>query len=242
MKAIVMSHEDGGTYVLDKAGAFKFVKGYESQPIGQEIELEPVLRKKNEASRERSFFHTFKPVLLAACLTFIVALGGFIWAWNSQSLSIYVDSNFSVELQFNRFNRLISTRALNDDGVEIADNLGTGLTPAEAVVSVVRAAKQNTNGEPPAVLISFPNCTSYDAETPAIATAISQNELAHLDITKLYAGRYRALARELSVSPGRLRLVKYMYDNSPQTLDELLDKPLVDLKDAVTFIERPCPA
>ena len=39
MKAIIMSHEHGGSYVMDREGSFRFVKGYTSQLIGTEIEL-----------------------------------------------------------------------------------------------------------------------------------------------------------------------------------------------------------
>ena len=39
MKAIVMSHEDGGSYCIDSTGSFHFVKGYENVDIGTEITI-----------------------------------------------------------------------------------------------------------------------------------------------------------------------------------------------------------
>ena len=41
MKAIIMSHERGGSYVLERSGSFRFVNGYTSRLIGTEIELKP---------------------------------------------------------------------------------------------------------------------------------------------------------------------------------------------------------
>ena len=39
MKAIIMSHEDGGSYCIDSTGSFHFVKGYENVDIGTEITI-----------------------------------------------------------------------------------------------------------------------------------------------------------------------------------------------------------
>ena len=40
MKAIVMSHENGGSYCIDSTGSFHFVKGYENVDIGTEINIQ----------------------------------------------------------------------------------------------------------------------------------------------------------------------------------------------------------
>ncbi|MCL1982254.1 MAG: hypothetical protein FWG53_04050, partial [Clostridiales bacterium] len=41
MKAILMSHEHGGSYVMNQDGCFQFVKGYASQPVGTQIDIKP---------------------------------------------------------------------------------------------------------------------------------------------------------------------------------------------------------
>ena len=40
MKAIVMSHENGGSYCIDSTGSFHFVKGYDNVDIGTEINIQ----------------------------------------------------------------------------------------------------------------------------------------------------------------------------------------------------------
>jgi len=40
MKAIIFSHDRGGSVVMDCEGCFYFVKGYTSHPIGTELEIE----------------------------------------------------------------------------------------------------------------------------------------------------------------------------------------------------------
>ena len=40
MKAVIMSHEDGGSYCIDSTGSFHFVKGHEDAAIGTEITIQ----------------------------------------------------------------------------------------------------------------------------------------------------------------------------------------------------------
>ena len=39
MKAIVLSHTSGGSYLLDNTGSYHFSKSYAQVPIGTEVEL-----------------------------------------------------------------------------------------------------------------------------------------------------------------------------------------------------------
>ena len=41
MKAIIMSHEKGGSYCIDSNGSFHFVKGYTNVAVGTEIIIRP---------------------------------------------------------------------------------------------------------------------------------------------------------------------------------------------------------
>ena len=40
MKAVIMSHENGGSYCIDSTGSFHFVKGFEDKDIGTEITIQ----------------------------------------------------------------------------------------------------------------------------------------------------------------------------------------------------------
>ena len=66
MKAIILSHENGGTYCIDSTGSFHFVKGYESMDIGTEITI-----RKRKPDYVRRF--VFLAVGLAAfCAIFVI--------------------------------------------------------------------------------------------------------------------------------------------------------------------------
>ena len=40
MKAIIMSHENGGSYCIDSTGSFHFVEGHQDKEIGAEITIQ----------------------------------------------------------------------------------------------------------------------------------------------------------------------------------------------------------
>ena len=66
MKAIVMSHENGGTYCIDSTGSFHFVKGYQDVEIGTEITIQA-----KKPSHIRKIF------IACAAVLILVAIVGF---------------------------------------------------------------------------------------------------------------------------------------------------------------------
>ncbi|MCL2150918.1 MAG: hypothetical protein FWH50_01675, partial [Coriobacteriia bacterium] len=123
MKAIIISHEDDGSYVMDREGSFRFVKGYSSRPVGMEIEI----AAKAPTSRMRL-------TAIAASFFLVLALTGFAWTWNTQKYSVYMDINPSLELVFNGFDRLIAVNALNEDGETLLRDLNLRGMPGDAVL------------------------------------------------------------------------------------------------------------
>ena len=59
MKAVIMSHEDGGSYCIDSTGSFHFVKGYEDVDIGTEIIIQT--KKPSRLRRLLDQFYLGKP-------------------------------------------------------------------------------------------------------------------------------------------------------------------------------------
>ena len=63
MKAIIFGHEQGGSYVMDSKGRFRFITGYTSQPVGTEVEFEdtaPFNRIRQIAHNSKSGMHQHK--------------------------------------------------------------------------------------------------------------------------------------------------------------------------------------
>lgn len=65
MKAIILSHENGGSYCIDSNGSFHFVKGHEDKGIGAEIFIET-----KKPARLRRFYIAF-----AVLAVLVLAIG-----------------------------------------------------------------------------------------------------------------------------------------------------------------------
>ena len=77
LKAIIMSHENGGSYCIDSSGSFHFVKGYENVDIGTEITIQT-----KKSSRVRGLWVACAVVVIA------VAIAGFTCTKIVSSLNI----------------------------------------------------------------------------------------------------------------------------------------------------------
>lgn len=64
MKAIILSHERGGSYVMDHNGCYWFVKGHAARLIGSEIDFKP-----------QPQVSLAQIASMAACIVLIVLIG-----------------------------------------------------------------------------------------------------------------------------------------------------------------------
>lgn len=95
-----------------------------------------------KAARRTARKHRRTPLVaaLAACLALVaLSIGGVAWAWQPYAY-VAIDVNPSIELGINRFDRVASTRAYNDDGERVlaaADVQGD--TYEQAMTSIEQA-------------------------------------------------------------------------------------------------------
>lgn len=61
------------------------------------------------------------PVMI--CMMFVLLGGGGYWLYFTPTAAVSIDINPSIELDINRFDRVISVNGYNDDGQELADEL-----------------------------------------------------------------------------------------------------------------------
>ena len=226
MKALVISHENGGTYVMDREGCFRFVKGHSSRPIGSEMELGRV-----------SVINFNTLAAIAACLVLSLALSGFGILWNTESYSVYVDVNPSVELVFNNLNRLKAAKPLNEDGADLLEGLSLKGRPEEIVVQLIKAAEEhgyiNEADEEKGVSITV---VARGGKKPedyqnVISAALAQNGMTNLAEVEVIDTDFRATAEEMGVSPGKLKLAEKLLACNPggETLESALNMPVKDL-------------
>ena len=229
IKAVVLSHERGGSYVLCSNGDFRFAKGHTSQSIGAEIEIE-----------SKPMGNYFKIVAMAACLALAIVIGVFACLWNLRSNAeryfIYVDINPSVELTFNNQNELETVKPLNNDGVALIEELNLKGTPADVVIALLQEADMkgylDDQGDCPLVFITITakNDALSKAIKGAIEAALNDNNLQNIAIVEIDNMDLRSRADELGVPPGKLKLAErlFAYDQSV-SIDEIAKMSIKDL-------------
>ena len=94
-----------------------------------EIHAESELKEKTKAylagqirCRRRRMAAMGRRIAAAACLAFILLAGG-SWLYLTPTVYIAVDVNPSLELGINRFDRVVSVEAYNEDGQALASSL-----------------------------------------------------------------------------------------------------------------------
>jgi len=188
MKAVILSHEDGGTYLLDRNGDFRFVRGSLALPVGAEVDI--------WSSAVTRFIRT---AILAACFLLTLSVGGFSYAWNQNSFSVFMEINPGLELVFNNFDRLIKTLPLNQDGAELLDGLPLKGKADRVVVDVLLEAERKGyldpgSGEAGArVTVLSKNNRDVSARVRAIDDALSAANLRGLVTLETGDKRFRSL-------------------------------------------------
>jgi hypothetical protein len=210
---------------LDREGSFRYVKGFDSRPIGTEVEVNQALA----GGQLKSF-------AIAACLMLVLFVGSFAWMWNSPEFAVYADINPSVELVFNRFDQLIDVQPLNEDGALLLEGLSLKGSPSEVVVALIQAAEEQgfvfATDDIPAILITVVtnNNSDSDKQISAINAALSNSGLRDLVSVETSTVDFRDQARAYGVSPGKLSLVERLLAADPSiSMDDVIDLPVKDL-------------
>lgn len=121
-------------YLMTSSGEFVKVKAKGTTPSIGEI-------FSGQVYVERKILRL--PALAAAMLSFILLGSGF-YTYYTPVAAITIDINPSVELQVNRWNRIIKASPLNDDGKTILSNINlTNKSPEEGLQIIVDQAEKN---------------------------------------------------------------------------------------------------
>jgi len=226
MQAIIFSHENGGSYVMDRNGCFRFVRGHTSTPIGTEIEIS-----------QQQPVSMMRILSAAACFVLVAFIGIFTWLWNVTDYYVYVDINPSVELTFNGLGRLGNSAALNDDGSMLLSGLGLRGAADKVVVSLIDAAMEknflsDTSGEPHVfVTVIAARGGKTDSMISSINKALQEHGMQEYTVVETGSMELRERAGVLGVSPGRLKLAEAFMSGagSEMDLEEVMRIPLGEL-------------
>jgi len=226
LKALIFSHENSGSYVMDCEGFFDYVKGFTKQPMGAEIEIADIpLRPPVTIMRVMSY---------AACFIVVISLSIFAYLWNTVNYFVYVDINPSVKMQFNGVNKLKTTLPTNEDVSQLLDGLKLSGSAAETVPALILAAGEkgylNLEDRETAVLITVVarRGGSPDAFVSAIKAALDNHNMLGFISINGCSEDYDDRAASLGVSPGKLKMAEELMlaSDRPLSLQEALKMPV----------------
>jgi len=225
MKAVIVGHKKGGSYVLDRDGSFRFVRDFAAAPIGTEVSV-----PRQDHPRWQS-----APVI-ATCLAFVLMISGFLRLWNTDSCSVFLDISVSLELKFNCFDQLIHISPIDEAAEEFLADLRIGGSPAKVIASLITAAEERgimtTGMNAPPILISV--FAQTEEASQAQMSVIYQNldKTGLSDFIRLSTCDQDTLERALSfgVSPGRLYLAEELLSIDPTlSIDDVVNLSVDDL-------------
>lgn len=124
-RGVIMELRDGTAVLMDGSGDIASVSACPDWRVGDTVEFP---QKQNHMTRWAA---------LAAALVLVIGGGVFGKAYFTPYSLVSLDVNPSVELSLNRFDRVISARAMNDEGAELLRISGVQNKTAEEALNVL---------------------------------------------------------------------------------------------------------
>jgi len=243
MKSVVVEIKAGYAAVLSEDGCISKIKN-KNYIIGQVIEM------------KSSKFKNINKLVMCSALTAMIAIAGGItlWAYKTPYSYVSLDVNPSIEYSLNRFDKVISITAVNDDGQEILNKLELDKLENENIEDVIAETVNQISKDG-----YFDNSIDNDIDGGIIIATSGEyldksdklaeklqksleNEIEEIGedikLETISVGLERVQkAKELGVTPGKLNLVEKLQNSSadPESIivEEWLNKPVKDIMRAI---------
>lgn len=234
MKGIVIEINDDQAAVLSDSGAVKRIKN-------KNYETGQVVKMKNKMNFIK------KAGSIAAVLA-VTAAGSFAYA--SPATYVSLDVNPSIEYTLNSFGRVLSVKAVNDDGEVITSELDVKNVDISKAVKItidkLREGGYITDDENAGIVITISASNNEKAEELAEELEEETQEYVEeigetAEVEAEAVGKERVEeARTLGVTPGKLNLVQKLVDSTDGVegteeieMEEWLDKPVKEINKAI---------
>ena len=184
---------------------------------------------------------------MAAAVAAVLCIGGGgVWAWASPYAYVSLDVNPSVEYTLNRFDRVLSVKAVNDDGESLLErqelkNLSGKAIDDAIALTVAKIGDQGFfDGDLPGGVVI--TTSGRDLKKAGVLAEELKERVEEetgdkeVQVESLSVGLERVQeARELGVTPGKLNLVEKLAAGAGGELDqeEWLQKPVREIMKAI---------
>lgn len=174
---LVMEIKENAAYIMTPDGEFLKIKIDKSKAL-------PVVGGEYNGkvySTPFIYIKKFKYITAACLIFFVLSLGGEAYAYYTPVSTVTISINPSIEFKLNRWNRVLSSQALNSDGEKILKEIKTKNTQIDdALVMVVNQAKEdkyiNDNYINADKTIAV-NITGKEIDLPSLEKKLSENNL-----------------------------------------------------------------
>jgi len=221
MKGIIVDKKSESLVLLLSDGTFRNVKKNGDAEIGSVV----LFRETAEAAVVR-----VKRLATAAAALFLVAfLGTGVYAWTTPVQYINIDINPSVELSINRFDRIIKTTPMDEEGKKILESVSVKAQKYENGVSkVIDTAKAlgylEEEGD---VLISVSSADDFRREKAS--TQIKEKVDGNVEVLTFDVESHNLSVKE-GISPGKSTIIEKIIENSTDlTREELTNFSVKEL-------------
>ena len=234
MKAVVVEIKNNMAALLSDEGCIVKVKNT-SYKIGQEVEM--------NMNKNIKFKKVAMLAAVAAC--FLLVFGGGAIAYYTPTTYVSLDVNPSIEYQLNMFDRVLSVKAVNDDGAEIINQIElknlSNKTIDEAIKTTVNQLAEAgyfADGEADIVITTSAKDLKQASELAdnlkeTAEETCEENECEAVVNAEAVGAERVAEAKELGVTPGKLNLVQKLIESAedPDSIDqtEWLNKSVKDI-------------
>lgn len=231
MRAVVTQIQGNFAAILSEDGRIEKITN-KNYVIGQVIEMKEHVKTKK---------HIAAWVASAAAIV-LVALGGTAYAYYSPYYYVSLDVNPSIEYTINRFDRVLTAKAVNEDGTEILKEVElknlSNRTIDDAISLTVAQIKEDgyfgdNDGD---IVIATSGADLKKAEKLANRLKENAENVAGDEVTveANHVGRDRVEeARKLGTTPGKLNLVQKLQESASDptaiNTEEWLNKPVKDI-------------
>lgn len=238
MKSVIVYIKDGFAAVLSDDGCIEKIKD-NNYSIGQVINLK---KRRVKISKKLA-------IMASTAAAFVMLCGAGVWATTSPYSYVSLDVNPSIEFTLNRFDRVLSVSAVNDDGETILKEIELDEMKYEkideALTKTINAISEDgyfedeieggiviaTSGEDEQKSEELAEELEEDAK---MAVEENENEVA---VEAISVGLERVQeARKLNVTPGKLNLVQKLQatTENPEEFntEEWLQKPVKEIMKA----------
>lgn len=236
MKAAVVGIKGHYAAALMNNGCVTKIKN-ENYTVGQVIEIAP-----QKVRRPLKIAVWAASAAAAVMLTVSAA-----WAYFTPSMYVSLDVNPSIEYSVNRFDRVLSVRAVNDDGTDILKDLNlTNKTIDEAVKDTVQEISKKgyfKGTDPGGVEIATSGDDRQNADNLArkLESAVKQatgDNAVPVEVEAVSVDQQQLTdAHKLGTTPGKLNLVEKLKQSTADpgsfNLQEWLKKPVKTIMKAI---------